>query len=745
MYKRIVNFIHTIFSHKEVFFCIAIFVLLFSFVPFHVAQAGFWSGLINAITDGIAGLFAGILGVVAGVLAGIFFLLSSAFFVIIKYFLSSTVTPGAVNTPEFVETSFNIVRQLVNMFFILILVFIGLATILRLQTYELKKTLPLLLIMALLVNFSGVFVGFIVDMANLPAHYFLDLARGDWDAIKNAFNPPGSGAEKLGTVIASILYFLVATLIYFVLIFVFAIRTMFLWLLVILAPLAFASYILPATRGKIWNEWWQQLVQWSIFVIPITFFMFLAQAALTGIGNPLDLRLEEGTADEGITFLRKFLAPFTALFILYIGVTVSQQMAPAAAKSVADFGKKWGGRAGMAAGTAALRFRGAGKFKAEKGIGENLQEWGQRARIFGEKMPGTGGGGGGFVARWAGRGLELTAGEINRRMSEKDNREFDTALSEATHKKSEDLILQFLQEKAKGMLGNKNRMAAILTRITLNNDSDDIEDKFLDKGTIQPEDIKNSIETGRRFGAHGHRPLQQAFGAAIGLNPKAFGYDATPVDQAGNPTNNPEEIDHYTGKDAKKMGDMVDHDFVARIEAGDIRTNFTPPMNIDTENDMELGSTGITKGDVAKFFGRKIFFSKRPELLAGLYSRREREAVRAMAEYLQQIPIEQMLAEELERNLIYMAGTGGQAAGIFTPLTLDDTKEVVRLHKKSARMTPAELIRYNQLIENWNTSLPAIWTPPTGFTPPPGWTPGDPPPGWTSGTPVPPGWTFAPP
>lgn len=341
MRVKLQNIASRIFAHKKILLAGGVLVLLFSFIPFSVAHASFWDGIINVVV----GIVAKILELVAAILGELFKTLSTVLVDIIKYFLGMTVTPGIPTTPSFVTTSWNIVRNFVNLFFILILVFIGLATILRLPSYQYQKTLRLLIIMALLINFSGVFVGFIVDMSNLVAHFFLDKATGDWGkAAKPLISLSGDQSQKLATAISSIIYYFVAILIYFVLILIFAVRTMFLWTLTILAPLAFASYILPATKGRIWDEWWKTLVQWSIFAIPVTFFMFLANAALTGLSNI-------GAPRGSISTFVGFMAPFTALFILYLGVTTSQQMAPAAAKAVADWGKK----AGMGIGKFAVK------------------------------------------------------------------------------------------------------------------------------------------------------------------------------------------------------------------------------------------------------------------------------------------------------------------------------------------------------------------------------------------------------
>ena len=60
-----------------------------------------------------------------------------------------------------------IVRDLCNMFFILILLVIAFATILRVEGYDIKKMVPKLIIMAILINFSKTICGLIIDAADL--------------------------------------------------------------------------------------------------------------------------------------------------------------------------------------------------------------------------------------------------------------------------------------------------------------------------------------------------------------------------------------------------------------------------------------------------------------------------------------------------------------------------------------------------------------------------------------------------
>ena len=205
--------------------------------------------------------------------------------------LNVPVIPSEVGL---VMEGWKITQGLANLFFILILVFIGLSTILRIGEYEAKKLLPRLIIVALLINFSPVLVGFVVDISNILTNVFLSSVSfgsigGIWSIILGYFTETLSLMVKIGPlmdIIGSIigtlilgvvitLFFGYAAWIYFMVVILLIARIIVLWILMILAPLAFLFYILPAGR-KLAREWWQQLIQWSIIAIPIGFFLFLS-------------------------------------------------------------------------------------------------------------------------------------------------------------------------------------------------------------------------------------------------------------------------------------------------------------------------------------------------------------------------------------------------------------------------------------------------------------------------------------
>ena len=196
----------------------------------------------------------------------------------------SFISAGATANP-FVTPAWALVRDLANMGFVIALVAIGLGTALRIGEYRAKKTLPLLIFIALLINFTPVICGVIIDASNIAMNFFLEGGIG-FEGIKNTFLTQSSilwGGiketnffEKLGIAIAMWAYNIIAGLIFLLFAVLFAARYVALWILVILSPLAFFSYVLPATRN-FWKTWWNQFIQWTLIGVTAGFWLYLAE------------------------------------------------------------------------------------------------------------------------------------------------------------------------------------------------------------------------------------------------------------------------------------------------------------------------------------------------------------------------------------------------------------------------------------------------------------------------------------
>jgi len=332
------------------------------------------------------------------------------------------ITPANPITPQVVTIGWTFTRDFANMFFILILVFIGLATILKLREYEAKKLLPKLIIIALLINFTPVIVGFIVDMGNIVTNFFLSRAANImnfptilkmvWDyfsgSLTTIFLWDGrffeQFVEALGIFIGILIYgvvviifFLLGSWIYFWVMLTFFLRIVELWILMILCPIAFFSQVLPPSKTvKMlfpsilhWDKWWEEFLQWIIWGIPMGFFLYLSNwvmantdviqskfavttplpAATTTLQTMLETASTTVASSTGgmlgletqfISLVTSILAPTVGLVLLYKGYKIAKETAPAAAKAIIEGVKKVGQIAVAAGITAVTMGAGAG-------------------------------------------------------------------------------------------------------------------------------------------------------------------------------------------------------------------------------------------------------------------------------------------------------------------------------------------------------------------------------------------------
>src|SRR3989344_578078 len=113
------------------------------------------------------------------ILFGILYVLNLTIwkFISVGYSLLNTAINTALDPNWFqvpaVLDAWRLIRDFVNIWFILILLIIAIGTILRAQSYQAKKLLPTLIMVALVINFSMPITGFIIDISNIISFQFL--------------------------------------------------------------------------------------------------------------------------------------------------------------------------------------------------------------------------------------------------------------------------------------------------------------------------------------------------------------------------------------------------------------------------------------------------------------------------------------------------------------------------------------------------------------------------------------------
>ena len=371
MKEKIKRFFLPSFNKKIflVFFGLVIIASLFS--P-HFAMAAWWDWIVGAVTF-VPYAAINILAQIAILITAAFATLAGGIldWVLSDSFcsLSYTNTGLKLGDPNFnpvIGVGFDITRSFVNMALVLILIFIAFSTILRISGYETKKLLVNLIIVALLVNFAPVICGLIVDAANIAMHYFTEHLTGLTNLVNLAKTSvdrviPGwkilKTTEQIGQLAESSVLFIFNLLLIFILLmfaFLFIMRYIAIWILVILSPLAFVCYILPATK-KIWDLWWNQLIQWSILGIAAGFFLYLGEQVSVELPKAIKISDELGNLSESGIF-DDVLPHFVTLAFLFMGLVMALTTSATGAKQITLAVKKGGQKAGAAvSGFAAYR------------------------------------------------------------------------------------------------------------------------------------------------------------------------------------------------------------------------------------------------------------------------------------------------------------------------------------------------------------------------------------------------------
>ncbi len=291
---------------------------------------------------GITGLsFCGlIIGIGEALLhvAGFFMWLGAILF---DFIMNFTVVnfKGNIGNINAINVGWSVFRDLANIFFIFILLYIAIGTILRLEGVNTKKMLSTLIVMALLLNFSLFFTKVIIDGSNIFSLVFYSkitvngqplnntdpysnntlanafaaplglgplFAAPNTDTASQQFkSQPGIDINKdyigvfLQMLFGSVLLMILA-FVFFAASLLFIVRFVVLIFLMLLSPLAFAGMILPKTKSMIADKWWKSLIDQSIFA-PV-FFMLL-WVVLAIISDP---NFKSHSADLSISWTTLF-------------------------------------------------------------------------------------------------------------------------------------------------------------------------------------------------------------------------------------------------------------------------------------------------------------------------------------------------------------------------------------------------------------------------------------------------------
>ncbi|MFH1286535.1 MAG: hypothetical protein ABII02_02165 [Candidatus Magasanikbacteria bacterium] len=240
----------------------------------------------------LAGIFNELIQIIVWILLALSKIFIALSIFALKLFIEIAKYNNYINVHT-VVLGWAMVRDVANMFFVMILLVIAFATILGIEQYEWKKTLVKLVLAAIFINFSKLICGIIIDFAHVFTITFLSAvsATAGGNLIQmfgieriHKLTGVGKGSSGLNSelFVAAVIAFFFAGLTFLSMaayMVVLIARVVVLWVLIILSPLAFIMQVLPATQQYA-KEWWSKFIK-QVIVAPImVFFLWLAFATL---------------------------------------------------------------------------------------------------------------------------------------------------------------------------------------------------------------------------------------------------------------------------------------------------------------------------------------------------------------------------------------------------------------------------------------------------------------------------------
>ncbi len=268
-------------------------VLIVSLTPLN-AQAGFEESIYKAML-GFFGFFTG--------LAGVLLNLSIEKLVI---------GMGDIVPVEVINLSWSVVRDVFNLAFIFGLIYIGIKTIISPDSSGLKRHLALIIIAAILINFSLFITKAVIDVSNMAAVQINSFLVSDSNIHGNNYENTGiSGAfmERMGLVgllttdemlkksdtidvsdrtwvfaLCASVFLLIAAYVFAAGAILLAIRFVALIMLMIASPVMFLGMMFPKLAGNA-TRWWSMLFSYAFFAPIYLFLLYVSLMVIDEFRN----------------------------------------------------------------------------------------------------------------------------------------------------------------------------------------------------------------------------------------------------------------------------------------------------------------------------------------------------------------------------------------------------------------------------------------------------------------------------
>jgi len=268
-----------------------------------------------------------------------------------------------------IEIAWAVIRDVMNMAFIFILLYISITTILRIGGNT-RDWIVRLIIAGLLINFSLFFTRVVIDASNILANeFYKGITTSGAGGIAGAFMEPlrlttlyDVSAGPTGTVastdfgdtgkllvvgVAGSAFLLITAFTFFAGALLLIIRLVMLILLMVLSPLPFVAWIVPGT-AKYAKQWWDTLLNQAFFAPLFIAMLFIVVKILNASSGALVPG--SGESLSGAIFGDAGAIGTVLNFVIIISLVIAsliiaKQMASTGAKGAVDFATKTAGAA----------------------------------------------------------------------------------------------------------------------------------------------------------------------------------------------------------------------------------------------------------------------------------------------------------------------------------------------------------------------------------------------------------------
>lgn len=194
----------------------------------------------------------------------------------------ASLTPPGSGETAWVFEVWNILYGIANAFVAIILLFFAFVNIAHIQydTYQLKKTLPKLILGIIMANFSIVICRLMLGISNVATATFMkdpkEMADGIMRAVCFTPNPEGGyafgqGLMQAGSMFLIIIFGILILAGVVVIAVLLWIRRTMLYLLAAVSPIAFIMLAFPPTESY-FKKWWEWEISWT-FMGSISIFL----------------------------------------------------------------------------------------------------------------------------------------------------------------------------------------------------------------------------------------------------------------------------------------------------------------------------------------------------------------------------------------------------------------------------------------------------------------------------------------